>query len=216
MQLNSLHARQVPTTNGFNAEAGIGNYGSYRTGFSVGHSFNDAISGSVALQATGYDGYSTNIATGESLGKEENYAARIKLHYHGIEGFDAVAMISYTDSESNGLPLLNGTTPTVPLNQQFEFDDVVITSGNYRTNRPSGNKFPLTENKPRGDTEQLIASLDMSWDLGANVTIRSITGYVDTIDEIVTDFAGTGLVMFDDFFGYPPSQPRATNIGHAV
>ncbi len=188
-----------PENEWVNAAVGLGNFGRYRIGFSVGQSINDAISASASFQGTGYDGYSTNVATGESLGMEENYAGRIKLHYHGRENFDAVASVSYSDSENNGLPLLNGTTPDVPSDQQYEFDDVVITSGRGKTDRPTADRSPVIENEPRGDTEQLIASLDMSLDLDPDITLRSITGYVDTQDLIITDFSGLGTIMFDTF-----------------
>ncbi len=188
-----------PDNEWINAEAGYGNYGQYRFGASVGQNINEAFSASASFQATGEDGYSTNVATGESLGEQENFAGRLKLHYHGCACIDAVASVSYSDSENNGLALLEGNTPTVPSTMQFEFDDVNIVSGNYRTNRPSGDKFPVVENEPRGDTEQLIASLDVTYDVGWDVKIRSISGYVDTQDLIITDFSGTGRVMFDTF-----------------
>ena len=55
--------------------------------------------------------------------------------------------------------------------------------------------------KPRSDTQQTIASANLSWNVGIG-TIRSITGYVKTDDYITTDFSGIGTIL-------GASDPRA-------
>ncbi len=57
--------------------------------------------------------------------------------------------------------------------------------------------LPLFGDKTRGETEQTIVGLDLSWNFSNGMTLRSITGYVGITDYMHTDFSGD--------FARPPS-----------
>lgn len=180
------------------ASVGYGNYDHYEAAVSAGGPVGDGLAGSVALQFNGRDGYGTNVATGENIGEEENWAGRIKLRYMGGENFDAIAHVSYADSRNDSNVMVTATTPT-PGNAQYTTKSLVPTFGGfYDNNVPdqdySGGGLLNITNQPRGDTEQLIASWTMSYDFD-NATLKSITAYVGTDDYFTTDFSGFGGIV---------------------
>lgn len=177
---------------------GYGNYDAYAASVSAGGPVADTISASVALEFNGRDGYGTNVATGENIGEEENWAGRIKLRYTGGENFDAIAHVSYADSRNDSNVMVTATTPT-PGNAQYTTRSLVPTFGGfYDNNVPdqdySGGGLLNITNQPRGDTEQLIASWTMSYDFD-NATLKSITAFVNTKDYFTTDFSGFGGIV---------------------
>ncbi len=186
------------------ATAGAGNHGQYVGSVSVGGPLGDSWAASASGQITHKDGQYRNLLTGAERGEEENLAGRVKLRYTGSETFDAVLTLSYSDSENDAVQLLRGTTPADPMGlRQYTSDEVVLTNGTCCVATPNRVYSPgIISNQPRGDTEQLIASANLSWELGA-VTLRSITGYVKTDDYFSTDFAG------DASFIIGASVPRA-------
>lgn len=180
------------------ASVGYGNYEAYEASVSTGGPLSDTVSGSVAFQFNGRDGYGTNVATGENIGEEENWAGRVKLRYTGGENFDAIAHVSYADSRNDSNVMVNATTPTAG-NAQYTTNSLVPTFGGfYDNNFPdqdySGGGALNIPNQPRGDTEQLIASLTMSYDFD-QATLKSITAFVGTEDYFATDFSGFGGIL---------------------
>lgn len=178
---------------------GIGNYDAYEAAASAGGPLSDTVSGSVAFQFNGRDGYGTNLATGRNIGEEKNWAGRVKLRYTGGENFDAIAHVSYADSRNDSNVMVNATTPGIPNNAQYTTKDLVPTFGGfYDNNTPdqdySGGGLLNITDQPRGDTEQLITSLTMSYDF-ENATLKSITAFVNTLDYFTTDFSGFGGIV---------------------
>ena len=175
---------------------GGGNYGQYVGSLSVGGPINDVWAASFAGQITNKDGQYVNRLTGRDRGKEESAAARVRVAFTPNDVFKATFIASYSDSENDAVQLLPGTTPADPTGiRQYTSDEVVLTFGNETVSTPDQIYPPgLISNQPRGDTEQLIASLNMSWEVGA-VTLRSITGYVKTDDYFSTDFGGSGFLL---------------------
>ena len=171
--------------------AAYGNYDQYEILASVGGPISDQFSGSLSATVNGTGGYGTNLATNEEVGQQDNWAGRAKLVYDNDEGFEATAWVSYADSENDAAVLVLGSTPNVPGNQQYGSEDIVpgLNGGFYDTFTADidyGN--PVIENQPRGATEQLIASINMSYDIGENTNLRYIAGYVDTQDYFNTNF----------------------------
>ncbi len=151
---------------------------------------------------------------------QENTAFRGKLRYMGGDVFDAVLSVSYSKAENDALQQPNFTTPGVPgdcrfmapdpdpcpgnQTAQFTTEDTVLTNGAFTVNSPVGILMtfdamgvpvplglPLLGDKTRGETEQTIVSLDLSWDFDNGMTLRSLTGYVGITDLMHTDFNGT-------------------------
>ncbi|HSN71504.1 MAG TPA: TonB-dependent receptor [Steroidobacteraceae bacterium] len=193
-------------------KVGAGNYDQYIVSGSVGGPIADAWAGSLAAQINNKDNQFENVVTGQETGKEENWAVRGKLRYMGSETFDAVLSYSYADSQNDALQLVPRSTPGVrsdcrvpPVDPnevcQYTTDDLVAPPGfpTYAVGTSPVAPFPppITA-QPSGETKQTIASLNMSWDLGA-VTLRSITGYVKVEDRFSTDFSGAfgngGFIM---------------------
>jgi iron complex outermembrane recepter protein len=175
---------------------GGGNYGQYVGSLSLGGPINDVWAASFAGQITNKDGQYVNRLTGRERGKEESAAARVRVAFTPNDAFKATFIASYSDSENDAVQLLPGTTPADPMGlRQFTSDEVLLTFGNETVSTPDRVYPPgLISNQPRGDTEQAIVSLNMSWDFGA-ATLRSITGYVKTDDYFSTDFGGSGFLL---------------------
>ena len=179
-----------------NASAGIGTYNTYLGKVSAGGPLGDGVSGSIAGQYNTKDGIFSNAITGEDTDYQRNYAVRGKLRYSGIENFDVVGSLSYANSKNDSLQLITATTPNVDDLHQFTSDDLKPVFGYYTVGTPpnaSPAPPPITS-PPSGETKQTIASVNMSYDFGA-LTLRSITGYVDTRDFFSTDFSGAGAII---------------------
>jgi iron complex outermembrane receptor protein len=176
-----------------NATVGAGNDDQARVGFSAGGPLGDnGWGGSLSAQYKTKDGQYFNVATNSELGEQSNTAARGKLVYSG-ERLDAVFSLSLSDSSGDSLHLPNGTTPNVPGNMQFTSDDILLTNGEYTVNTPNYATPPAPHaTQPAHDTEQTIASFKLSWDLGNDLTLTSVTGFVGLEDFFSTDFNGNG------------------------
>ena len=178
-----------------NVAAGYGNFNQYRGSFSVGGPINDSWAASLAGQANGKGGEFFNKATQKDVGKERNYAGRGKLHYMGMDGFDAVASVSFTKSTNDALQQIPATPAGYKAGAQFTSDSLVPTFGFYTISRPNLPRSPAgIESEPRGETKQTIASLNMSYDFGP-ATLKSITAFTGLKDFFNTDFNGTGAIM---------------------
>ena len=180
------------------ASVGGGNFSQYRASFSAGGPLSDSgWAGSLSGLYTNLDGQFSNVnaMNPRDTGMERNWAARGKLHYSGVENFDAVFSLAYSNAKNDAAQLIPATTPAVPSNRQYTSDNLVATLGsNYRLSTPITARGPAPlAAEPAGETKQTIASVNMSYDFGA-VTLRSITGYVKTEDFFSTDFSGTGRV----------------------
>ena len=181
------------------ASAGFGNYDQYEASASAGGPLGEEFAGSLALQFNGHSGYGTNLATNSNIGEQKNWAGRVKLRYMGGENFDATVNVSYADSQNDAVTMATATTPDVPANRQHTSSDLVPTFGGlYDVSIPDrdysgGGRTDIT-NQPRGETEQLVTSLTMSYDF-EDTTLKSITGYVDTSDFWANDFSGRGAIL---------------------
>lgn len=177
-----------------NAQVGAGNWDQYKVSVSGGTKLNDSWAAALSGQITEKDGQFRNVTENVDVGLERNVALRGKLRYMGSESFDAVATISYSDSENDALQQPPGTTPGVPGDQVFTSDDIVPTLGDYNVGTPFVPRQPGIADQPFGEITQLIASLKLSWDLWGG-TLESLTAYVETDDAWTTDFSGLGLIM---------------------
>ncbi|MDX2222215.1 MAG: TonB-dependent receptor [Rhodospirillaceae bacterium] len=185
-----------PDNEWLNAEVGYGRFDAYRASVSAGGPLSDAIAASIAVQTNGRNGYWNNLGTGQRIGDEKNIAGRAKLRYTGSDVFDATVSVSYTDSDNDALMLVPMTTPSVPANRRFRSKDLVPTFGFYTLNRPLAPRgAPPMEDETRGETQQLIASLNMTYDISDNASLQSITGFVNTDDYFTGDFSGVGRIM---------------------
>jgi iron complex outermembrane receptor protein len=180
------------------AEGGYGSYDSYKVSASVGGGISEKAGASLSLQLNERGAYTTNIATGEKVGNERNLAGRAKIYFEPSDNFRATFSLSGVDSDNDALQQVPAITPGVASNQQYRSRNVRPLYGYYSVSRPVRTNIspaPL-ENEPRGETEQWIASANMTWDINDNVALQSITALVKVDDFFSNDFSGTGGVPF--------------------
>ena len=175
---------------------GVGNFDQQRVSLSAGGPLAEGWAASFAALYSnkGAQFYNRNPSKAAEVGEESNWAARAKLRYTGIENLDVTLSLSYADSGNDGGQLIPASTPSVPATRQFTSDDLVPQFGKYTLNTPQGARPNGLLNYPEGNTQQTIGSLNLAYDFGS-VTLRSITGYVKTLDDFTNDFSGNGNVM---------------------
>jgi iron complex outermembrane recepter protein len=163
-----------------NASAGIGNFGTTRFTGSVGGPVQEgAVAGSLAgMFENRSEGWQNNPITGNEPGKYENWALRGKLRFYGAENFDATLTGWAVNGENdgyNGIPY----TPFANAGPNANFDPAPAGGG-----QPLGDFYSNfdPDDANYGDTEQY----------GANLTLKSITGYADIDDQFGFDLAGGG------------------------
>jgi len=212
-----------------NASAGLGNDDQLLFKAAVGGPLGDSWAGSLAGQWREKDGQYTNFALTDpteptspiigDTGLEENLTLRGKIRFMGLDKFDAVLSVAYSDSKNDSNQLPHGTTPGVPsncqdpsvmdpvtgtcppgVNTQFNTSDLVFADtrdgrrGVTTAWMPYAPSPPL-RNKPQAETEQTIAGLTLSWDFTDTLTLKSITGYVGLEGNFMTDFTGFGFIV---------------------
>lgn len=189
-----LVSRTPGDTPWFNAEAGYGSYGAYKFGASVGGPLSAGlVAGSLSVLATGTDGFYENLATNDDFGRERNMAFRGKLHVTPSEDFTATLSASYFRNKNQASVMLPAIVPATP---RFDVSEVQLLLGDYTLSVPvTPGLPPPLESFPRGETEQYIIGLDMSYEFDW-ATLRSISGYVDTDDYFNVDFSGLGIPLF--------------------
>jgi len=165
----------------FWADASVG-YGNYETFEGKGSIGGPIIEGSLAASfAFGYDkrddGWINNNNTGGNVGEYENKIGRAKLHYYGMENFDATLTIFGVDAENDGY---NGI-PYVPFGQSKPSSPIGDFYDNFS---------PANANY--GDTDQSGFTVDASYEFGF-ATLRSITALTDIDDDFGFDLAGGGF-----------------------
>ena len=169
----------------FDASVGRGSFSESKAQMSVGGGLSDTIGASFALlyrdQA---DGWIFNRAQNRSIGQEQNLAVRAKLAY-GDGPWRASLALSYGRDKNDGyIPLATRfVPPQTPTGR--------ATQANTDQAQPRYGTDPYIAEYPqpsRGDTKTVSATLDVSRSLG-DITLRSISGYVDLKDFFRWDIA---------------------------
>ena len=175
---------------------GAGNFDQQRLSMSVGGPVSEGWGASFSALYSNKGGqfYNRNPSKADEVGEETNWAARAKVRYTGSENLEVTASLSYADSGNDGGQLIPAGTPSVPATKQFTSDDLVPQFGKYVLNTPNAARPNGLKNYPDGSTQQTIGSLNVGYDMGES-TLRSITGYVKTVDYFTNDFSGNGNVM---------------------
>ncbi len=201
-----------------NASVGAGNDDQLLLKASAGGPMGDSWAGSLAGQWREKDGQYFNFdpSANTDTGLEENLSLRGKLRYMGLDNFDAVLSVTYSDSENDSNQMPTGTTPgiadtcqdlvddpmgTCPdgVTTQFTSNDLVFTAADpsgvsnpraVKTAWGAREPAPPLRDKPQASTDQTIVGLTLSWDITENLTLRSITGYVGLEGNFMTDFGG--------------------------
>ena len=167
-----------------------------------GH-FNRALSDTAAVRISfnhiQEDGESESISTGEGLNGEQNTALRAQLLLEPSDSFSALFKLEYSEDRDeapvrHGYQQPNGSDCSIPYvnsppYQQTYFDDcsdVFKLEISPRT-QPG---FPDPVNFDT-DRDILTASAELVWSLDNDVTVTSITGFMDGETDSLMDLVGT-------------------------
>ncbi|WP_321323227.1 TonB-dependent receptor domain-containing protein [uncultured Parasphingorhabdus sp.] len=167
-----------------NGSIGYGSYDEVKATASVGTGLTDTMGASVSvLYRDVGEGYIYNRATGEDIGKEENIAVRGKLAFQDGP-FEATLSATYSRDKNDGYIAVAGNLPRVPTGRTdfVTTDDITPRFGTD----PYIVEYPQESS---GRTETIAVSLNAAYDFG-DITLRSITGYVDLEDDWRWDLAG--------------------------
>ena len=209
------------------ANVGGGNDGQFQLKGSIGGPLGAGLAGSVAGQWKERDGQFFNSAPGVNtdVGAEENLNLRGKLRFMGLDNFDAVLSVAYSNAENDSNAMPNGDTTMpgadIPRNCQdpsvvdtdpasptfgtcpagvtttFTPEDLFFVNGKRGVNTPwiPYTPAPPLVGKPQAETEQTIAGLILTWDITDNMALKSLTGYVGLDANFMTDFTGVGFIV---------------------
>jgi len=133
------------------------------------------------------DGWIFNRATGQDIGKERNFAARGKLAYDSGP-LRVQAAVSYSDDSNDGYIPVNVQFVPPPVTPPVGFDSRLFGE-NARPVLPGQPYLTSSPTPSQGETAVFTGTLDIALDIG-DVTLRSITGYIDTTDFFRWDLAG--------------------------
>lgn len=167
------------------ALASYGSFDEVRLAATAGGKVGTNLGASISLLYRDRGGYIDNIALGDKVGDEQNFAARGKLEFEPTDRLGATLSVGYTRDRNDGTANLLPITTRVPLpTRAADFittDDVVFLGGRKYVS--------LSPIPPDGRTDQLAISFDGRAELGA-VTLRSITAYINTDDGFRFDLSG--------------------------
>lgn len=172
-------------------EAGFGSYSAYHVkGMLSGPIAGDAVSGRIAAVYRESDGYYDNITTGDDELGLKNFGIRGALRFVPSDDLTIDFSAWHINQESD-TPVQNLVRGISPLVAGLEAGMVLppglvaITSDPFQT---------AGETPPSSETETTSVTLDVNWDFGANVSLRSLTGYSDhTLGPQIFDGDGTSL-----------------------
>lgn len=179
----------------FEAGAGYGSYGSYLGSFTAGAPLAPGLAASISGSVDGTDGYIKDVATGRDTGGQDNYALHGKLHYYAIPRLDVVANVFYSRDHNQGQPQIPATPNFLP-DGQFNLNDLNYSAGGPYKNATPVNPYvfgPVKAN-PYGLATQLISGLNVAYSL-PDITLRSISAYVRTTDDLTDDLSGSGTFL---------------------
>lgn len=189
-----------------------GDYGRYQISASVGGALGaNGFYGSISGLASGFDGYYTNLADNSDYGQEENYSGRAKLRFAPTDSsLDLVAALSYAKSDNDGyVPTFSAFLNPV---QNRSSDVIFPLVDPYNVFQADNPNLPLPiEQRPRGETEQTIASLTATYDLDW-ATIKSVSAWVETEDFFSIEFIGDNRIpVFGPTGGFPGANRSDTS-----
>jgi len=167
------------------ALASYGRFDEMRLAATAGGEVAANVGASMSLLFREREGYIDNLALGEKVGDERNFAARGKLEFEPSDRVSAAFSLAYTRDRNDGTANLLPITTRVPLpTRAADFittEEVVFLGGREYVS--------LSPIPPDGRTDQLAASLDVGVEFG-EVTLRSISAFINTEDGFRFDLSG--------------------------
>lgn len=152
------------------------------------------------------DGWQTNALTGETIGDRNNNAVRGQLLWTPSDDVEVWLKASYIDEKADnqlrehmGYNAPGGGDCIGFLNGVRDEGNCVNVLGYFD---PTNDRRSVENSELYGHDNEVQSydlTVDVSWDLG-NVTLTSITGYVDYSRDLGDDSDGAALIMLDSFY----------------
>jgi iron complex outermembrane receptor protein len=180
---------------GFRQEAGFGNQGRYRSLSVVDLPKRGGLAAKLSLLARGKDGYVKNAGPGRDFGEEEQVAGRVALRWDAGGPFTADYFQERGELDS---------TPFYYTNPAL----VGIIPGYTDAGRPASRSYRAID-LARSPGEFESHGLTLTWNVGEDLAIKSLTGYRDLAVAYHQDYAETFFVGFrslDDIRSHQFSQ----------
>jgi iron complex outermembrane receptor protein len=166
-------------------------------GFFTG-SFSDTVSARLAFNHDQQDGPTESMSTGEGLDGDQNTAVRGSLVFEPSDTFSAYFKLEYS-ADRDEAPVRHGyvqpdgsdcSEPYVnsPPYQEVFFDDC---SDPFRTEISPEAREGFRTVDFHTDRDILTFAAELVWDLQNDLTITSITGYLDGDTDSLMDLAGS-------------------------
>jgi len=176
---------------GGKAELTFGNYGRSDTRAVVNVPMTETLSTRLAILDQNYDGHYENRVNGKDLGKEELFTARGSLLYTPNDGVEVLLRTWYVHDRSGAPGGDAGTTSPDQFLMRFTPYDIQAedADGPYTVGRDWVDDHHTNQHGYSAQVDARIGSID----------VVSITGYIETEDEISSDYDQTEYLFFPSF-----------------
>lgn len=166
-------------------KAEIGNYDLRSAEFAIGGPITSTLSGRIATQIIERGGYGTNLFTGKDIDDTSQGSARISLLWEPSEAADFLLAVDYhKEDDSNFAAHYNGPPAG-------ESRDPVAMAALYGGVTAQDPRDINSERDPRNERETLGVTLDATFNLSDNWSLKSLTGYRHSNYAWDTDLDGT-------------------------
>jgi iron complex outermembrane receptor protein len=154
-------------------ELGFGDYDAYEVGAMYNASLSNSVAARVAVKYADRDGYGDNTFDGEDFGARDDLVARGKVLFDFNEQLSMLVTADYSEinAEGNAVELLNSTnTP------EFEATTTELYGSSPATKDSYDWKIHQVHRDDFNDEQQGL-SLDINYEFGNGLALRSITAY---------------------------------------
>ena len=154
-------------------EFGVGDYDAYEVSGIYNAAPGDSVAARMAFKYVDRGGYGTNTHDGDDFGARDDFVARGKVLFDPGDRFSLLVIADYAEinSEGNAVELLNSTsTPVFEATTTALYGSSPVTKDSYdwKINQVHTDRFK---------DEQQGVSLDINYEYGNGLALRSITAY---------------------------------------
>ncbi len=158
----------------------------------------DTVSGRIAFNYDEQDGPTESISTGEGLDGDENTAIRASLLIEPSDSFSAYLKLEYSADRDeapvrHGYVQPNGTDCSAPYVNSPPYQEVYFDDCNdpFKTEISPVQRAGFPDVDFHTDRDILTAEAEFVWSLDNDLTVTSITGYMDGDTDSLMDLAGS-------------------------
>jgi iron complex outermembrane recepter protein len=154
-------------------ELGVGDYDAYEVGAMLNGSLSNNVAARLAVKYADRDGYGDNTFDGEDFGARDDLVTRGKVLFDFNEQLSMLVTADYSEinAKGNAVELLNSTnTPEFEANTTALYGSSPATKDSYDWKIHQVHRDKLND-------EQQGLSLDINYEFGNRLALRSITAY---------------------------------------